>query len=204
MKPSTSMRAAGNAVSSAITSPLPSAVPRCGSRRSSACRMSSRLVVGDCTTAAAAAMPTTPMRTLSGCSLTKDLAASRAATMRVGAMSVAFMLPDMSSARITVSTRDGSVTVACGRATASSMAVSPTSQSSGGTMRRQRPSAPLPTDSRLANCAAMRRRRRTTAAYSAIASGMASNTQSRRGQRNVRAVDSNIGFAGFSARAARR
>ncbi len=133
MKPSTSMRAPGSAVSSAMTRPLPSAVPRCGSSRSIAARMSSRLLVGDCMTAAAAAIPMTPMRTWSGCSSTNDLAASRAAAMRFGATSVAFMLPDMSTARITVSIREGSVSVACGRATASSSAASPASHSSGGT-----------------------------------------------------------------------
>ena len=83
-----------------------------------------------------------PTRTVRGSSLTKDLAASCAATMRLGCTSVARMLPDTSIARMMVSCWLGSVTTASGRAVATSSVASASSSSSGGTCRRQ--PGPLP------------------------------------------------------------
>ena len=82
---------------------LPIAVPFCSWMRSSAARMSSRFNVGVCTTDAVAANATTPMRVSRGWAATKFRAAARAAAMRVGATSVARMLPEASIARTTVS-----------------------------------------------------------------------------------------------------
>ena len=113
--------------------PLPIAVPRCSWKRSIAPRMSSRLCVGVCTTDAVAANDTTPIRVVFGWSATNARAASCAATSRVGLTSVARMLPDTSIARITVSCADGSVTMASGRAIATSISASAARNRSGGT-----------------------------------------------------------------------
>ncbi len=87
--------------------------------------------------AALPAKATTPMRVLEGVSLMKARAAACAAARRVGLTSSARMLPETSSARITVSCCVGSDTVAAGRASASSMRVSAASSSAGGTCRRR-------------------------------------------------------------------
>ena len=79
----------------------------------------------------------------------KDLAASCAATMRLGFTSVARMLPDTSMARISVCWREGRVMVASGRAAASSIAAMASRNRMGGTCRRQlwpRPMASLTMD----------------------------------------------------------
>ena len=110
------------------------AVPRCNWKRSIAAITSSRLSVGACTTAAVPANDTTPTRTVRGRSVTKVLAASCAATMRLGCTSVARMLPDTSIARMMVSCCDGSVITAVGRDAANSSAASASSSSAGGTM----------------------------------------------------------------------
>ena len=60
-------------------------------------------------------------------------AALRAASSRVGSRSVAFMLPDTSMARITVSRCDGSVRTAFGRAIAPINAITANSDSTAGT-----------------------------------------------------------------------
>jgi hypothetical protein len=97
-----------------------------------AARISSLVWVAGCTTVAVAANATTPMRMRLGCSATKVRAAARAANSRFGATSVARMLPETSSARITVSYWDGSVTTALGRAIATSIAMSASRNRSGG------------------------------------------------------------------------
>ena len=119
----------GKIIFRATRMPLPTAVPRCSWNRSIAARMSSRLCVGDCTTDAVAANDTTPMRVDFGCSATNARAASCAAAMRLGLTSVARMLPETSIARITVSCCDGSVTMAAGRAIATSISASATRNS---------------------------------------------------------------------------
>ena len=74
----------------------------------------------------------------------KVRAASWAAAKRFGLTSTARMLPETSSARITVSFCDGRVTLETGRAAATSIAVTASRNSAGGTWRRtpaQRPCA---------------------------------------------------------------
>ena len=122
--------------------PLPIAVARCSSKRSMAPSTSSRLEVGACTSAALPAKATTPMRVRRGCADTNSRAAACAALMREGCTSVARMLPEMSIARMTVSCRDGSVTVAVGRATATSISATASRKRLGGMWRRK--AAPEP------------------------------------------------------------
>ncbi len=116
---------------------LPMAVARWTWKRSIAARISSRLLVGACTTAAVPANATTPIRVRRGCSATKARAAAWEATSRLGRTSVARMLPETSMARITVSWWEGSVTTALGRATARSIETSESRKRSGGRWRRQ-------------------------------------------------------------------
>ncbi|MCY1542555.1 hypothetical protein D9M68_783090 [compost metagenome] len=145
---SASLAACGSSAVSAISTPLPSAVPPCGFRRSMAAATSSLLRLGACATAAVPAIATTPTLTLAGWSSSKTRAACCAARMRVGLMSCARMLPDRSMTRITVLMREGSVSRAWGRATATISAVSASSVRAGATWRRQ-PAPPrtgTPTD----------------------------------------------------------
>ncbi len=126
--------------------PLPTAVPRCNSKRSIAALRSSRLNVVGCTTLAVAANATMPMRIRDGVSAMNARAAACAASIRLGCTSAARMLPETSIARMIVSFCDGSVTVAIGRAMATTSAASDNSISAGGIWRRQRcprPSASL-------------------------------------------------------------
>ena len=144
--------------------PLPVAVARCSWKRSIAAIMSSRLLVGACTTAAVPAKATTPTRTSRGRSVTKALAASCAATIRLGSTSVARMLPDTSIARMMVRCDSGSVITAIGRAIATSKVPMASSSSTGGTWRRQPgplPSAALATAT-LARRTVLRRRLRSS------------------------------------------
>jgi hypothetical protein len=60
------MPCSGNSVASDRMMPLPVAVARCSWKRSMAAMMSSRLVVGACTTAAVPANETTPTFTSRG------------------------------------------------------------------------------------------------------------------------------------------
>ncbi|MNY81349.1 hypothetical protein D3C86_2228720 [compost metagenome] len=73
-----------------------------------------------------------PSRTLAGSPTTSSRAACCAAAMRVGGTSVASMLREMSMASTSVIVSDGRVTVAVGRAHASSAAPSATRNSNGG------------------------------------------------------------------------
>ena len=138
-----SMPSSGNSVASDRISPEPMAVARCIWKRSIDATTSSRLSVGACTTAAVPANDTTPMRTLRGKPATKVLAASCAATMRLGLTSVARMLPDTSIARMMVCSREGSFSLAIGRALATSSTATAASSSAGGRWRRQPGPAPI-------------------------------------------------------------
>ena len=73
----------------------------------------------------------------------KALAASCAATSRLGSTSVARMLPDTSIARMMVCWFDGSTTTAIGRAAAISIATIASRNSSGGMWRRTLWPAPI-------------------------------------------------------------
>ena len=115
---------------------LPMAVARCSWNLSMATFRSSRLSVTGCTTWAEPAKATMPTFTCRGSSLRKALAAFCEATRRLGCTSVARMLPETSMARMMVCWVEGSVTVATGRAAASSMAANASSSSRGGMWRR--------------------------------------------------------------------
>jgi len=78
-------------------------------------------VVGGCTSEASLANETMPIFTFSLCFRTKAFAASLAAVMRSGLMSVARMLIDTSIARMTVPSWLGTFTTVMGRASANSM-----------------------------------------------------------------------------------
>ncbi len=172
------------------TMPEPMAVARCNWKRSIAAITSSRLSVGACTTAAVPANDTTPTRTEFGSSLTNFLAASCEATMRLGLMSVARMLPDTSIARMMVSCCDGSLITAVGRDTANISTSSARPSSSGGTWRRQ--PGPLPsaclTSATLAKRTVLFLRRRSSHRYSSTSSGASSAAAHRAsGHRNFMA-----------------
>ena len=101
---------------SAIRMALPTAEPGCIWRLSIDLNSSSRLVVGGWATDAVAENVTTPTLTCGGCASMNRRSASWAASMRLGLTSVARMLPEVSTASITVSMRLGSIRTACGRA----------------------------------------------------------------------------------------
>ncbi len=130
------MPASGNRVASDTTMALPVAVARCSWKLSIAVTRSSWLVVGSCATCALPAKATMPTFTLRGRSLMKLLAASCAATSRLGCTSAARMLPETSIARMMVCWFDGSITTAIGRAAATSIAASASRNRKGGTWRR--------------------------------------------------------------------
>ena len=127
-----SIPASGNSVASETTMALPVAVARWSWNESIAVTRSSRLVVGSCATCALPAKATMPTFTVRGNSLMKLLAASCAATSRLGSTSAARMLPDTSIARMMVSRWDGSMTIALGRASATSITTTPRRSRSGG------------------------------------------------------------------------
>ena len=130
------MPASGNRVASEMTMALPVAVARCNWNRSMAVTRSSRFTVGNCATCAEPANATMPTFTWRGNSARNALAAACAASSRLGLTSVARMLPETSMARMMVCWFDGSVTTACGRAAASSIAASASRNSAGGMWRR--------------------------------------------------------------------
>ena len=72
-----------------------------------------------------------------------DLAAACAAVIRLGSTSVAPMLSETSMARMIVCCCDGNVTIAVGRAMATSMVTSDSSRMTGGTWRRNRSPGPM-------------------------------------------------------------
>ncbi len=82
--------------------PWPSDVPLLGWSRSMAASTAAWSRVGDWTAMPPSLKATTPTMTPDGWRSTKALAASRAAAMRVGWMSVAAMLPETSKARTTM------------------------------------------------------------------------------------------------------
>ena len=83
------------------------------------------------------------MRALAGWSATNARAAFWAATIRLGATSVARMLPETSIARMIVSCCDGRVTIAVGRAMATRSITSASRNNSGGRWRRNPCPAPI-------------------------------------------------------------
>ncbi len=131
----TSMPASGNSVASDTTMALPVAVARCSWKLSMAVIRSSWLVVGNCATCALPAKATMPTFTWRGRSLMKLLAASCAATSRLGSTSAARMLPDTSIARMMVCWFEGSSTTAIGLAAATSIAAMASRKRSGGICR---------------------------------------------------------------------
>ena len=178
-----SISSSGNSVASDSTMPLPVAVPRCSWKRSIAAMMSSRLVVGACTTAAVPAKETMPTFTSRGRALTKVLAASWEAMMRLGLTSVARMEPETSMASMIVRSVKGSFTTARGRAAAKSSTATAPSIRAGGTCRRQpgpRPKASRATEM-LARRTVERLRRPSSHTYRPISAGTASRPHSRFG-----------------------
>ena len=132
------MPSSGNSVASATIMPLPIAVFRCSSKRSIAATRSSRFCVGGCTTDAVPANVMMPARMSCGSSCTNAFAAFCAAMIRLGLMSVARMDSETSITRRTVRASEGSVTIALGRAIATSAPAIASRNSSGGTCRRKR------------------------------------------------------------------
>ena len=127
-----SMPAPGKSVARLTTMALPIAVPRWGCSRSRAWLRSSRLPVGAWTSDAVPAKLTMPIRVLEGWASMKARAAAWAAASRVGCRSVARMLPEMSSARMTVRWLVGMLTTVAGRESANSISARPSRNSSGG------------------------------------------------------------------------
>src|SRR5437868_1990356 len=118
--------------SSDASMPRPIAVARCGRRRLIAATTRSLSFVGACTTCASPEKATTPSFTSAPCRSTNAFAASFAASMRFGFRSSASMLPDTSSARMTVPSCTGTTTVVWGRAVPSAMKKSAIRKSAGG------------------------------------------------------------------------
>ena len=107
--------------------PPASEVPRSGPSRSIAAATWAGSSVGTWTDSPLSLKATTPIRTVGGWRSTNARAAALAASIRVGGRSVAAMLPDTSKARMTVPSTRGTLTTACGRASAMTRTASPTS-----------------------------------------------------------------------------
>ena len=90
-----------------MTIPLPRAEPGCKGIFSSACNKSKRSVVGAWRNAAVLAIVTIPIRTCGGWALIKSLIAVIAASIRLGLISSARILPEVSIASMMVSNRLG-------------------------------------------------------------------------------------------------
>ncbi len=141
---------------------LPMAVPNCIWMASMAPAMAARSSVACCATCAVPAKVTSPTSMCAGTSARKALAASCAATMRVGCTSVTRMLREMSIASRMVDLAKGSVTRAVGRASASSSRASASHISAGGTWRRQCGPAAARATATLGSFSTCRRRRRSS------------------------------------------
>ena len=89
--------------------------------------------VGGCTSDADAPKATMPMRAFDGCSSMNDFAATCAAESRFGSTSVAPIDSDTSIASMIVCCCEGSVTIAVGRAMATSIVASASNSNAGGT-----------------------------------------------------------------------
>jgi hypothetical protein len=151
---------------SAVTSAWPSDVPPSLDNRSMDRRTSTWALVGVWTTTAPSPKATIPTFTSGGWRSTKALAAALAASMRVGLMSSALMLLEMSTARITVPSRLGVFTVAMGWAIPTMSRVRAAANSPKGTWRRARifdgaAATTRPCAARVADRCARRRRDRT-------------------------------------------
>jgi hypothetical protein len=117
------------------------AVPRSGWRRWIAAVIWAGSSVGTWIEKPVSLNATTPIRTVGGWCWTKASAAALAASIRVGARSVAAMLFDTSNARIAVPSTRGTLTTACGRAIAKTTSVSPSTRQAAGPRRRHRAAA---------------------------------------------------------------
>ncbi len=117
-------------------------VPFWGARRSIAAITEPWSLVGVWIETPESLKATTPIVTLDGWRATKSSAAALAASIRVGARSVAAMLAETSKARMTVPSCLGRATTAWGLARATDMTTSPQRKSAGGTRFRRRISRP--------------------------------------------------------------
>ena len=192
-------------VCSETSMPLASDVPRSGPSRSIAATTSDGSLVGTWTEKPLSLKATTPMRTELGWRSTNVRAAAFAASIRVGARSVAAMLPETSKARITVPSIRGTPITLCGRASDATRIVRPATTSTAGSRRRiPRRSAGRAGRGRGARAAAARhlaaapktpnaamraRRRRSRTRYSATPTGIVRRSSSIAGQMN------DIGYA---------
>ena len=136
------------------------AVPYCIWMASMALTTDGRSTVACCATWAVPAKVTRPTSMCGGTVATKALAASCAATMRVGLTSCTRMLREMSMASRMVDLDHGSANRAVGRDSPSISRHSATNTSAGGTCRRQRgPAAALATATLGSRSARLPRRR---------------------------------------------
>jgi hypothetical protein len=118
--------------------PWPRDVPPPADSRLIAAIASSLMVVGRRVVTAPSPNATTPMRIELGCFSTKAVAASFAASRRVGSRSSARMLFETSKARITVPSRCGSPKLISGRASEKQISPTAAANSAKGRWRRQR------------------------------------------------------------------
>jgi hypothetical protein len=123
-----------------------------------------RSPVGGCVEIPESLNTTTPMRTDGGDSSAKASAAALAASIRLGATSVAAILPDTSKARRTVPSSRGTPMTLCGRARESTRIATPRTVKAVG-IRRVHPTRRPGEDAAAAmpNCAARAARRRSRA-----------------------------------------
>ena len=157
---------------------LPTAVPRCIWKPSMAATSDARSSVARWATWLLPAKVTSPTSICLGRSRRNDLAASCAASSRVGLTSLTRMLSDTSIASMIVERAHGSGTCAAGRAAASSSPVQASRSNAGGTCRRHwRPAAAARTTPRLLYRRAALPRRRSSQTYTAGSRGSASNSQ---------------------------
>ncbi len=168
--------------------PRPRDVPRSGPRRSIAATSSARSAVGVCVEKPVSLKTTVPMRTELGWPSMNASAAVLAASIRVGATSVAAMLPETSNARMTVPSRRGTPMTLCGRASEKTRIVMPRTVRAAG-MRRVHgrgrgadgdvsPAPPQP------NRATRSARRRSRDVYSSTPTGTARRSSRSGGQMN--------------------
>ncbi len=164
---------------------LPMAVPICIWMASIAPMREGRSIVACWATWALPAKVTMPTSMFWGNSCRNVLAASCAATMRVGLTSFTRMLSDTSIASMIVEVDHGSVTRAVGRARLNSKTDSANQKSAGGMCRRHwRPKAWRATLTLLTRSAGLPRRR-SSHRYSAGSKGSASINHRFWGQRKL-------------------
>ena len=118
--------------------PWPSEVPPPTERRLIAAITSSSTLLGASVVTAPSPNATTPILIVLGCRSTNAVAASFAASIRVGSRSSARMLFETSKARITVPSRSGNARLTVGRASEKQTNASAVAKIAKGTWRRQR------------------------------------------------------------------